>query len=254
MSSALRVSAICGLSPRVRGNHVRGRRQGSGYRSIPACAGEPSRRARLRDLRRVYPRVCGGTPNAAGNVGQYIGLSPRVRGNHRRGMVRHPGLRSIPACAGEPAQSRRQHPYRGGLSPRVRGNLVRERSRRLHNGSIPACAGEPVDDTGQAVDCRVYPRVCGGTPAARCKPWHGGGLSPRVRGNPGRHGRRALRDGSIPACAGEPDLGATLASGGEVYPRVCGGTVARRRAVGCHQGLSPRVRGNRLDRLVRRIG
>ena len=53
----------------------------------------------------------------------------------------------------------------------------------------------------------------------------GGGLSPRVRGNPGRRCPGGSPHGSIPACAGEP-----------VVWRGC-------RPAG--QGLSPRVRGNR---------
>ena len=68
-----------GLSPRVRGNR-RGQRLPSGASgSIPACAGEPLTRfnrpglsPRVRGnpsvtnrlLRRVYPRVCGGTPSS----------------------------------------------------------------------------------------------------------------------------------------------------------------------------------------------
>ena len=55
------MTALIGLSPRVRGNQRRlgyvARRRGS----IPACAGEPPSPA-LRPRRRgVYPRVCGGT-------------------------------------------------------------------------------------------------------------------------------------------------------------------------------------------------
>ena len=49
-------------------------------RSIPACAGEPRRHARLHGRGRVYPRVCGGTASQAAVPG-------------------HP-RRSIPACAG----------------------------------------------------------------------------------------------------------------------------------------------------------
>ena len=51
----------------------------------------------------------------------------------------------------------------------------------------------------------------------------------------------------IPACAGEPSP--LLLSGAAiwVYPRVCGGTASlNRRRIGV-LGLSPRVRGNRLD-------
>ena len=52
---------VDGLSPRVRGN-LRLQLQGRNSRgSIPACAGEPARRADAVGPGRVYPRVCGGT-------------------------------------------------------------------------------------------------------------------------------------------------------------------------------------------------
>ena len=54
-----------GLSPRVRGNRSSGPAAYSGTGSIPACAGEPRGRSPPRPLAGVYPRVCGGTWNAA---------------------------------------------------------------------------------------------------------------------------------------------------------------------------------------------
>ena len=93
---------LMGLSPRVRGNLLQRRRCPSGHGSIPACAGEPAARERAAGGHEVYPRVCGGTTGAAGITISRTGLSPRVRGNHRReqGAVLRHG--SIPACAGEP--------------------------------------------------------------------------------------------------------------------------------------------------------
>ena len=114
-----------GLSPRVRGNPRQPRQRDRRHRSIPACAGEPARRAsRVRPPRPcpVYPRVCGGTARRQPAVSRLLGLSPRVRGN--------------------PSRSR----------------PARRRSR-----SIPACAGEPARPTGCAPTSKVYPRVCGGT-------------------------------------------------------------------------------------------
>ena len=60
-----------------------------------------------------------------------------------------------------------------------------------------------------------------------------------------RGGRRC--SGSIPACAGEPHAALALAVAPGVYPRVCGG--ARNGIIGPqrHLGLSPRVRGSRLE-------
>ena len=54
---------------------------------------------------RVYPRVCGGTSITRNRRTLFIGLSPRVRGNHfnEDGIAAKAG--SIPACAGEPRVS-----------------------------------------------------------------------------------------------------------------------------------------------------
>ena len=91
-----------GLSPRVRGNPVLHLLEKVGLGSIPACAGEPTKRASVPEIRRVYPRVCGGTTSGGSTARGARGLSPRVRGNPKvepRGGMRRG---SIPACAGEP--------------------------------------------------------------------------------------------------------------------------------------------------------
>ena len=253
-----------GLSPRVRGNHVPGRMAVGGNRSIPACAGEPSglRRACLSGS--VYPRVCGGTFLIMLWLIIYAGLSPRVRGNLHRPLWRGLSAGSIPACAGEPTSS----PANGlswtvyprvcggtlwliiyalamaGLSPRVRGNLYQARRGSRTSRSIPACAGEPPDVHAASRHSGVYPRVCGGTSARSGTGGSSAGLSPRVRGNLDAEAYWRMRNGSIPACAGEPPHANASGLRPWVYPRVCGGTVpflafGIRRA-----GLSPRVRGN----------
>ena len=56
---------------------------------------------------------------------------------------------------------------------------------------------------------------------------------------------------SIPACAGEPAIGVDAAVDGEVYPRVCGGTRLKSISPTPSQGLSPRVRGNRVNNSAR---
>ena len=70
-----------GLSPRVRGNLQGVADLFDGEGSIPARAGEPSRRCTKRQSERVYPRACGGTVAEVGPVAAQGGLSPRVRGN-----------------------------------------------------------------------------------------------------------------------------------------------------------------------------
>ena len=116
------IPAPTGLSPRVRGNRyldaVNMAYEGSIPRvrgnpllttltplvvwSIPACAGEPSGCGRWWRVRRVYPRVCGGTLRYLPAVHRKSGLSPRVRGNLLLDGWDAPPDGSIPACAGEP--------------------------------------------------------------------------------------------------------------------------------------------------------
>ena len=115
---------ISGLSPRVRGNPACFPTSPGPLRSIPACAGEPTRRAGLWQRQGVYPRVCGGTTVPVGTVTYPRGLSPRVRGN--RGDRPHLAQqhRSIPACAGEPTvTSSSANVYR--VYPRVCGGTRR---------------------------------------------------------------------------------------------------------------------------------
>ena len=91
-----------------------------------------------------------------------------------------------------------------GLSPRVRGNHALLDIDAEARGSIPARAGEPLIAAPLAIQNKVYPRACGGTPSRLGGPGRAPGLSPRVRGNrlsaPVRHPYL----GSIPARAGEP--------------------------------------------------
>ena len=212
--------------------------------SIPACAGEPQGGLRPPCTKWVYPRVCGGTSACHARCTRATGLSPRVRGNLPDTQHPQAGNRSIPACAGEPLPSsiamascrvyprvcgepydaaripcrRTVYPrvcggtsareaWRGtepGLSPRVRGNPLGWGLSFGLPRSIPACAGEPCGEQILPNDGWVYPRVCGGTLRGRGLGRPEDGLSPRVRGNLRTTSCMTERDGSIPACAGEP--------------------------------------------------
>ena len=174
---------VYGLSPRVRGNPTYTINITGTQGSIPACAGEPHRNCRPSNRKWVYPRVCGGTFPIETVERLFKGLSPRVRGNPCLGHCRSACQRSIPACAGEPAEKRtNRHTNRvyprvcggtagwwgarltgWGLSPRVRGNRPCFAHPMLDLGSIPACAGEPNRSENRVFAERVYPRVCGGT-------------------------------------------------------------------------------------------
>ena len=177
---------------------------------------------------------------------------------------------SIPARAGEPTFSRVCREAKGvypracggtpsgllsrmvdqGLSPRVRGNRFQSFDSALQGGSIPARAGEPKGQCITGVLEGVYPRACGGTNQGdkdleQCR-----GLSPRVRGNRLGLGVAPVPDGSIPARAGEPWHSMRHQDDQGVYPRACGGTQRPPAPVVVDEGLSPRVRGNRLGRIV----
>ena len=66
--------------------------------------------------------MCGGTRDLRHCLPAERGLSPRVRGNLARIDLATVGVRSIPACAGEPNADGTWGPAIQGLSPRVRGN------------------------------------------------------------------------------------------------------------------------------------
>ena len=167
----------------MRGNHFLKHEHELGRRSIPACAGEPMGVSNSSVVQKVYPRVCGGTIPGCVSVIIKTGLSPRVRGNLAFGRCPYGGVRSIPACAGEPAPARPGAIAIDGLSPRVRGNPRGEVRESVAGWSIPACAGEPTGKTLLGRPVLVYPRVCGGTFLLAGTAAASSGLSPRVRGN-----------------------------------------------------------------------
>ena len=192
------------------------------------------------------------------------GLSPRVRGNRIARDVVNAPYGSIPACAGEPTDTRGRSSAPsvyprvcggtslpnllgaavGGLSPRVRGNPTCNAWPATGHRSIPACAGEPATASRGPARSWVYPRVCGGTTRSSYAMRSMGGLSPRVRGNRAVLYSGVHYAGSIPACAGEPTVCERPAMPVTVYPRVCGGTLIRTPVSRSARGLSPRVRGN----------
>ncbi len=161
-SSATDNGARKGLSPRVRGNPHHAVRWWCIWRSIPACAGEPTRLARYSSFSGVYPRVCGGTTVAVPEQVAVPGLSPRVRGNPGKILRCSVDVGSIPACAGEPFPSSRACRVLR-VYPRVCGGTQVKDADGLEALGFPACAGEPPPAAGGRRIGRVYPRVCGGT-------------------------------------------------------------------------------------------
>ena len=126
----------------------------------------------------------------------------------------------------------------------MRGSLRRVLHARPEPGSIPACAGEPCARSRSGARSGVHPRVCGGAQARDLAIKAGEGPSPRVRGSRGNHRLRRTENGSIPACAGEPDEFGCRGSLWPVHPRVCGGAQVRGGTIIQLPGPSPRVRGS----------
>ena len=95
-----------GLSPHVRGSQLDELITRRLCGSIPACAGEPGAWMPLMRSHRVYPRMCGGASSGWHIVSHRWGLSPHVRGSPVRRVPFARKTGSIPACAGEPNDSR----------------------------------------------------------------------------------------------------------------------------------------------------
>ena len=120
------------IHPRTRGEHGGGRAGGTGWRFIPARAGNTrSSRLGLTRKRPVHPRTRGEHFPALNATTTDAGSSPHARGTHTRPLP-------FPGC--------------GGSSPHARGTRIagplRERVLRF----IPARAG----NTGRT-RCRTYP-------------------------------------------------------------------------------------------------
>ena len=263
-----------GPSPRVRGSLQSPRSATMRLRSIPACAGKP-RHPRSRGCRRwVHPRVCGEAASAGVICAKSEGPSPRVRGSPRQADDAHVRAGSIPACAGKPISNRflfilcGVHPRvcgeaaaagsaaesKRGPSPRVRGSRRVDDRRPQRGGSIPACAGKPRTPVFSASTNRVHPRVCGEACPPRIVATMATGPSPRVRGSRRMFDSFRLGAGSIPACAGKPGPRWRACPGDRVHPRVCGEAWPGAAAIAGRAGPSPRVRGSRRRRPVRRGG
>ena len=152
------------------------------------------------------------------------------------------GANSLPAS---PASSQ----Y--GSSPRVRGERRASRRDLARGRIIPACAGRTVLPDDIALPTADHPRVCGANAGRVWTYLQPRGSSPRVRGEPGRQGRRVQRrqrvhhhrQRIIPACAGRTSATPSASSTPPDHPRVCGANAALAAALVSLVGSSPRVRG-----------
>ena len=132
-----------GLSPHGRGNHRGARGDPVHVGSIPARAGEPTRRPTGAQPCRVYPRTGGGTETLAVDARIDAGLSPHGRGNPDGSCRSAECDGSIPARAGEPDRRTAAnlpmwvYPRTGG------GTDICESLDRLIRGLSPHGRGNP---------------------------------------------------------------------------------------------------------------
>ncbi len=176
-----------------------------------------------------------------------MGLSPVTRGNPQRGRLAR-GSAAVQARAMKKASTLRHAGRRGNLEPGP--GLQRGR------GPIPAHAGQPKCAEAQALRKGAYPRSRGATasvPSPSRRRW---GLSPLTRGNQVGAREVGVREGPIPAHAGQPAAPAAVRPGAGAYPRSRGATRAKLRRLGGSKGLSPLTRGNLLrhDRRCAGVG
>ena len=118
---------------------------------------------------------------------------------------------------------------------------------RLTKAVDPRLCGEPRDPVVAGGDHWVDPRLCGVAVPPCLLSTSSLGRSPACTGEPVDLGSLPGRQGSIPACAGEPRVQVFPAVLRRVDPRVCGGArhPASPRLRG--GGRSPRVRGSPPD-------
>ncbi len=160
------------------------------------------------------------------------------------GRCRAHHLRVYPRTHGETAifVFLPQIPY--GLSPYTRGNLLKKHRDFKGKGSIPVHTGKPASSFASMINIGVYPRTHGETIVATTKIYSDMGLSPYTRGNPRRHLRMYIQNGSIPVHTGKPTFFASIPVHSEVYPRTHGETFRLRSFSRSASGLSPYTRGN----------
>ncbi len=233
-----------GLSPCVRGYHLRARAPRVAHGSIPVCTGLPRTPKTILPKWGVYPRVYGATASIKWARTSPQGLSPCVRGYRRRTIGSGAPDGSIPVCTGLPVWGYRAlrlervyprvygatssapwyDPFGWGLSPCVRGYPRVAMPDLVQKGSIPVCTGLPGWTRSCGPCMRVYPRVYGATGSRQSGSFDCSGLSPCVRGYPKATAQVLARGGSIPVCTGLPMKGEDPMMRRRVYPRVYGAT------------------------------
>ena len=191
-------------------------------RFIPAWAGNTPVQVAAEIRAPVHPRVGGEHAVAIAGDGSGSGSSPRGRGTHRPARSRDPGLRFIPAWAGNTLEWLMRpgvlpvHPRVGGehmriirfwcfpfgSSPRGRGTPHTLRCQNLDARFIPAWAGNTRCTRIRGNPTTVHPRVGGEHLRVQNASTVASGSSPRGRGTPNMRTIEISTNRFIPAWAG----------------------------------------------------
>ena len=181
-----------------------------------------------------------GPARLTGSIPTHAGKPGAMAAGHRPALV-------YPHACGETVTVTVTVTVMPGLSPRMRGNPGPAGPAMRRRRSIPTHAGKPRYVALRGATWRVYPHACGETACPASSAGIFRGLSPRMRGNPEACGAAAGQFGSIPTHAGKPAARVVFFTASRVYPHACGETSpCTPWCVSC-AGLSPRMRGNRLQ-------
>ena len=130
-----------------------------------------------------------------------------------------------------------------GSSPRMRGTLAQSSRAARVGGIIPAYAGNTNPRQLKRFSARDHPRVCGEHALFLFPKGDSTGSSPRMRGTPDLGRALAVREGIIPAYAGNTKLIGSPRTLKRDHPRVCGEHSPLRGLEVMVPGSSPRMRG-----------
>ena len=133
----------------------------------------------------------------------------------------------------------------GGSSPHARGALRMSAARPCPHGIIPACAGSTAHQTRGRASGRDHPRMRGEHQEQARQGRQVTGSSPHARGAPCVGGRRQVRAGIIPACAGSTSAADVLYLSLGDHPRMRGEHLPSVSSDAIPKGSSPHARGAR---------
>ncbi len=139
-------------------------------------------------------------------------------------------------------------------SPRVWGQCTIVMLWIVNGRFIPTCVGTVIKTAATSKIHSVHPHVCGDSATATIRSSNFKGSSPRVWGQFFANSVGFSNSRFIPTCVGTVVYIASNPRSTKVHPHVCGDS--RLLSISLHSsfGSSPRVWGQLLARLIRRIG